>query len=162
MQNNQPEKTDKSCGCAPEKKPSFKLRDIFKKSAACACGPAGGFLLGHVGCIITPLVLAFSGATAATGAVTGGLSVAIGAAFTMTGLLAWEHFRGTKAGKTERRITYIGSISGVMLSGAFHLAGHGHHNHMSPDDVRCRQFISCPPPAQPVPAADTLVIRPTH
>ncbi len=141
------EQKKEGCCCTPAKKPfSVRLRDIFKKSAACGCSTAGGLLLGHAGCIITPLVLAFSGVAMASGAVMGGVSIAIGSVFTAGGLALWEHLRGDKASKLERRITYISAIGGVVVSSAFHIASHRNHRAADP---RCNTVISYVEPIQP-------------
>lgn len=108
------------------------LGGIFHKCAMCAGSGAGGLLLGHIGCIITPLVLAATGATVATA----GMSVvalAFGAAATAGGLYAWHRLRGHQASKWEKRIVIGGALAGLALSAAFNLAGgHQHHHPQQP------------------------------
>lgn len=105
------------------KKPGA-LSGLFRKCATCAGSGAGGFFVGHAGCIITPAVLAVSGATAATG----GLSIlmlAFSAATTAGGLYAWYKLRGKDAGKTEKKIVFGSALAGLALSAGLHFSRAG-------------------------------------
>jgi len=115
----------------PRQKRGF-LRRIFSKSALCTCSGAGGFLIGHAGCVITPLVLAAAGATTATAGVSL-LALGFGAAATAGGLYAWHRLRGKQAGVFEKRLVIGSALSGLLVSGAMmHFGGHDHggdHTH---------------------------------
>ena len=107
------------CRCGMPKKRGF-LGAVFKKCAMCAGSGAGGFLAGHAGCIITPIVIATAGTTAATG----GLSVlmlAFSAAATAGGIYLWHRLRGKTAGTWEKRIVIGSALSGLLISSAMHL-----------------------------------------
>lgn len=120
----------------PAPKKNF-LSGLFRKCAACAGSGAAGMLAGHMGCIITPLVLAATGATVATAGMSV-LALAFGAAATAGGLYAWHRLRGHTAGKWEKRITIGAAVGGLVLSSAFHLANmqeHKHHHMQEPAPV---------------------------
>lgn len=103
------------------------LRRIFGKSALCTCSTAGGFLVGHAGCVITPMVMAAVGITTATAGVSL-LALSFGAAATAGGLYLWHRLRGQTASKFEKRLVIGSAISGLLISGAMmHLNGHDHH-----------------------------------
>ena len=111
---------------AAEKKPGF-LRRVFGKSALCTCSGAGGFLIGHAGCIITPMVMAAVGITTATAGVSL-LALSFGAAATAGGLYLWHKLRGQQASTFEKRLVIGSALSGLLISGAMmHLGGHEHH-----------------------------------
>ena len=111
---------------APAKKPGW-LRRVFGKSALCTCSGAGGFLIGHAGCVITPLVMAAVGVTTATAGVSL-LALGFGAAATAGGLYAWHRLRGQHASKFEKRLVIGSALSGLLISGAMmHFNGHDHH-----------------------------------
>lgn len=132
------------------------LRDSFAKSAACACGAAGGVLLGHISCLITPVVLAFNSAAAVGAAGFGVISMGIGAAATAGGLYLWNKLRGPKAGKIEKRLTYGSALLGLGLSVAFHLSSH--KGHMQQDPRAGKEVSTCAPPPRIVPA-DTVRLK---
>jgi hypothetical protein len=92
----------------------------------CAGGSAGGLLAGHTGCIISPLVIAATGATAA--GASSGLALALSAAAAAGGLYLWKRLRGKEAGKWEKRVVVGGALAGLAFSSAFHLAGSKHHH----------------------------------
>lgn len=114
------------------------LRRIFGASALCTCSGAGGFLIGHAGCVVTPLVLAAVGVTTATAGVSA-LALAFGAAATAGGLYAWHRLRGKQAGVFEKRLVIGSALSGLLVSGAMmHFNGHDHggdHAHPQPAPV---------------------------
>lgn len=108
------------------KKPGW-LRRVFGKSALCTCSGAGGFLIGHAGCVITPLVMAAVGVTTATAGVSL-LALGFGAAATAGGLYAWHRLRGHSASTFEKRLVIGSALSGLLVSGAMmHFNGHDHH-----------------------------------
>lgn len=108
------------------KKPGF-LRRVFSKSALCTCSGAGGFLIGHAGCVITPMVMAAVGITTATAGVSI-LALSFGAAATAGGVYLWHRLRGQTASKFEKRLVIGSALSGLLISGAMmHLGGHDHH-----------------------------------
>lgn len=103
------------------------LRRLFGKSALCTCSTAGGFLVGHAGCVITPMVMAAVGITTATAGVSL-LALSFGAAATAGGLYLWHRLRGQTASKFEKRLVIGSALSGLLISGAMmHLNGHDHH-----------------------------------
>jgi len=132
---------DPACACPPandnktekplQKKPGF-LRGIFKKCAACAGSGAAGFIVGHAGCVITPLVIAAAGITTATAGVSA-LAFAFGAAATAGGLYAWHRLRGKTATPFEKRLVVGSAIVGLLTSAAFmQFGGHDHHKEPAP------------------------------
>lgn len=117
---------------APQKERGF-LRRLFGKSALCTCSGAGGFLIGHAGCVITPLVMAAVGVTTATAGVSL-LALGFGAAATAGGIYAWHRLRGHSASRFEKRLVIGSALSGLLISGALmHFNGHDHsgsgHDH---------------------------------
>lgn len=137
---------DPSCACPPatsndntQQKPSRGfLRGIFKKCAACAGSGAAGFVVGHAGCIITPLVIAAAGVTTAAAGVSA-LALAFGAAATAGGLYAWHKLRGQHASRFEKRLVVGSAVVGLLTSTAMmhfgghdHGAGHGGHENHQP------------------------------
>ena len=71
------------------------LKNIFKKCAMCAGSGAGGLLVGHAGCIVTPLVIVAAGATTA-------IATTFSIAITAGGLYAWHKLRGQDAEKWKK------------------------------------------------------------
>jgi hypothetical protein len=115
-----------NCGCTPLPEKG-KASSAFSKIASIAGSGIGGFLLGHAGCIITPVLLATVGITAATG----GLSViafAFGAAASAGGLYLWHRLRGKQASPREKWLVIGSTVSGLALSAALHFGG-GHKGH---------------------------------
>lgn len=136
---------DATAAAAPAQKRGF-LRRIFGKSALCTCSGAGGFLIGHAGCVITPLVLAAVGATTATAGVSL-LALSFGAAATAGGLYAWHRLRGHQATKFEKRLVIGSALSGLLISGALmHFGGHEHHGdrHQHPHGAPTEQTVPAP------------------
>jgi hypothetical protein len=135
---------DPACACPPandnktEKKPGF-LRGIFKKCAACAGSGTAGFIVGHAGCVIAPLVIAAAGVTTATAGVSA-LALAFGAAATAGGIYAWHRLRGKTATPFEKRLVIGSAIVGLLSSAALmqfrghdhHGGGHDHHKDPAP------------------------------
>lgn len=123
---------DPACACPPAndnktEKPRGFLRGIFKKCAACAGSGAAGFIVGHAGCAVTPLVIAAAGITTATAGVSA-LAFAFGAAATAGGLYAWHRLRGKTATPFEKRLVVGSAIVGLLTSAAFmQFGGHDHH-----------------------------------
>ncbi len=128
---------DSKCYCS--------LKTIFKKCAMCAGSGAGGLLIGHAGCLVTPLVIVASGATATT-AGSSLAAMAFGAVATAGGLYAWHKLRGEKAEKAERRLVIGSALTGVLLSSAFHM-GVDHQSHAAKDFVPTSWCGKSPPPA---------------
>lgn len=117
---------DNTAATKPAKKRGW-LRGIFGKSALCTCSGASGFLIGHAGCVITPLVMAAVGVTTATAGVSL-LALGFGAAATAGGIYAWHRLRGQQASKFEKRLVIGSALSGLLISGAMmHFNGHDHH-----------------------------------
>jgi len=103
------------------------LQGLFKKCSMCAGAGATGFLVGHAGCVITPLVIAAVGVTTATAGVSI-LALSFGAAATAGGLYAWHRLRGKQASRFEKRLVIGSALSGLLISGAMmHFNGHAHH-----------------------------------
>lgn len=142
--------TDSNCDCGPAcppEKPKSKLRQMFAKCAACACGTGGGMLAGHAGCIITPVVIAAAGLTTATAGMSV-IALAFGAAATAGGLYAWHKLRGPKAGKWEKRTVIGGAIAGLFLSAAMQFGGmHEHHHQTAPEPQKQEQTVQPPKPS---------------
>jgi hypothetical protein len=128
-----------ACGCPPANdntgnntptklpKKGF-LMGLFKKCSTCACSGAAGFLVGHAGCVMTPLVIAAVGVTTATAGVSI-LALSFGAAATAGGLYAWHRLRGKQASTFEKRLVIGSALSGLLISGAMmHFKGHDHHS----------------------------------
>ena len=115
----------------------------------CAGSGAGGLLAGHAGCIITPMVMAAAGATTLTAGMPL-LALAFSTAATAGGLYAWHRLRGHTASKWEKRIVIGSALAAVLLSSAFHLAGHRHnHQNMTmPDPIICGQPKASSAPVQ--------------
>lgn len=143
---------DPSCACPPPvndnktQKPRGFLRGMFKKCAACAGSGAAGFIVGHAGCIITPLVIAAAGVTTATAGVSA-LALAFGAAATAGGLYAWHKLRGQTATRFEKRLVIGSAITGLLASTLMmQLGGHEHHgghdNHKAPVPLHQMQHDS--------------------
>jgi len=138
------------------------LRSIFRKCALCAGSGAGGFLAGHAGCIVTPLVIAAAGATAATGGVSA-LALAFSAAATFGGLILWRTLRGNNAGKLEKRIVMGSAVTGLLLPSAFNLAsGHHHHHGMAAPSAISEPYCGHRPDATFAPDAPIYPPAPTH
>lgn len=122
MSSSTPTPAQESCACAdienkPVKRGVFTyLRDIFKKAAVCACSGSGGFVAGHAGCIIAPIVVAATATSAVGTAGASALAVAFGAAVTAGGLYLWHKMRGRQAGVWEKRVVIGSAISGLALS----------------------------------------------
>ncbi len=145
-----------------KKRPSRSLRSIFKKCALCAGSGAGGFLAGHAGCIVTPLVIAAAGATAATAGVSA-LALAFSAAATVGGLFLWRKLRGGHAGKLEKRIVVGSAVTGLLLSSAFNLAtGHHHHHRMAAPSAISEPYCGHRPDATFAPDAPIYPPASTH
>lgn len=124
--NEDKENSPDSCGCGPLPEKG-KASSAFSKIASVAGSGLGGFLLGHAGCLITPVLLATAGITAATG----GLSViafSFGAAASAGGLYLWHRLRGKKASPREKWLVIGSTVSGLALSAALHFGG-GHKGH---------------------------------
>lgn len=138
-----PASCDPSCACPPANdnvsspaKPRGFLRRIFGKCAACAGSGAAGFIVGHAGCVITPMVIAAVGVTTATAGVSM-LALAFSAAATAGGIYAWHKLRGKTAPTFEKRLVIGSAITGLLASTIMmNLGGHEHHgshqNHQSP------------------------------
>lgn len=132
--DNTPASCDPSCACPPSNdnqesapKPRGFLRGMFKKCAACAGSGTAGFLVGHAGCVITPLVIAAAGVTTATAGVSA-LALAFSAATTAGGLYAWHKLRGKTATKFEKRLVIGSAITGLLASTIMmNIGGHDHH-----------------------------------
>jgi|GEM_PF-1422774 len=127
---------DPACACPPapsandntSQKPRGFLRGMFRKCAACAGSGAAGFLVGHAGCLVTPLVIAAAGVTTATAGVSA-LALAFGAAATAGGLYAWHKLRGQTATRFEKRLVIGSAITGLLASTIMmQLGGHDHHS----------------------------------
>ncbi len=133
--DNMPASCDPACACPPSNdnkenapKPRGFLRGIFKKCAACAGSGTAGFLVGHAGCVITPLVIAAAGVTTATAGVSA-IALAFGAAATAGGLYAWHKLRGHAASKFEKRLVIGSAITGLLASTIMmNIGGHDHHS----------------------------------
>ncbi|MFN7113973.1 MAG: hypothetical protein ACK4PK_06400 [Alphaproteobacteria bacterium] len=123
---------DPACACPPAndnktQKPRGFLRGIFKKCAACAGSGTAGFIVGHAGCVIAPLVIAAAGVTTATAGVSA-LALAFGAAATAGGIYAWHRLRGKTATPFEKRLVIGSAIVGLLTSAALmQIRGHDHH-----------------------------------
>lgn len=129
-----------ACACPPphdnandnKGKPRGWLRGIFRKCAACAGSGAAGFIVGHAGCVITPLVIAAAGVTTAAAGVSA-LALAFGAAATAGGLYAWHRLRGRTATPFEKRLVIGSAVTGLLVSTAMmQLGGHDHHGDHAP------------------------------
>ena len=138
--DNTPASCDPSCACPPSNdnqesapKPRGFLRGMFKKCAACAGSGTAGFLVGHAGCVITPLVIAAAGVTTATAGVSA-LALAFSAAATAGGLYAWHKLRGKTATKFEKRLVIGSAITGLLASTIMMNIGHhgGHPQNQNP------------------------------
>lgn len=134
---------------AAVQKPRGFLGRIFRRCAACAGSGTGGFLIGHAGCILTPLALAGVGITGAAVS-TPALAVAFGAAATAGGLYLWQKMRGADATPFERRAVTGGMLAGFAFSIGLHLGDpHGHLAHanhvMTPEAAALYETMS---PAQ--------------
>ncbi|MDD9899398.1 MAG: hypothetical protein OXT65_00275 [Alphaproteobacteria bacterium] len=122
MKENKTPSGDCAAECentAGQKKRSW-LSSVFQSCASCTGAGAAGFVAGHAGCVITPLVLAASAGTAATGGLSA-LAIAFGAAATAGGVFAWKKLRGPKASKAEKRIVYGSALTGLAVSAAMQL-----------------------------------------
>lgn len=135
---------DPACACPPANdnkttKPRGFLRGIFKKCAACAGSGTAGFIVGHAGCVIAPLVIAAAGVTTATAGISA-LALAFGAAATAGGLYAWHRLRGKTATPFEKRLVVGSAVVGLLTSAALmqfrghdhHGGGHDHHKDPAP------------------------------
>lgn len=135
----EPASCDPACACPPSNdnqqnapKPRGFLRNIFKKCAACAGSGTAGFLIGHAGCVITPLVVAAAGVTTAAAGVSA-LALAFGAAATAGGLYAWHKLRGKTATRFEKRLVIGSAMTGLLASTLMmQLGGHDHHDGHQP------------------------------
>jgi hypothetical protein len=119
-----------SCGCGPEnaQKQTGKsfLSKIFGPVAGIGGAGALGFVAGHAGCIITPVIATTLGVTTGLTAGMSALAFAFGAAATAGGVYTWHRLRGAKAGKVEKAIVLGSAITGLAVSGAMQLAHLGH------------------------------------
>jgi hypothetical protein len=103
-----------------------KLKGACGRAFACTCGTGGGFLVSHIGCLVSP-TLSFMGA--ATGASLSAVSMGVSAGLTGLGLGFWYVYRGHKAQKLEKVLTAGGAAAGMALALTMHLSGIFGHNH---------------------------------
>lgn len=105
---------------------SLGLRGACGRIFACACGAGGGFLAGHAGCAasyaMTFSSIGLSGLYSASGAALAG-----SAALAAGGIGLWYRLRGKIAGIWERRVTFGGAATGVLVSLSMHFASAGGH-----------------------------------
>lgn len=103
----------------------------IKNYVNCACSGGAGLLVGHLGCIATPLMFAALGVTGV--AVSSPLiAIGVGAAITAGGLGAWYKLRGRFAKAAEKKIVVASAIAGLALMSVFNLTS-GHHDHDGPE-----------------------------
>lgn len=126
--NKDPKTAPHACDCGPLPEKGA-AKSVFSKAAAAAGSGIGGFLLGHAGCLITPVLLATAGVTAATGGLSA-IAFAFGAAASAGGLYLWHRLRGQQAPRRERWLVIGSTVSGLALSAALHSGG-GHKEHMT-------------------------------
>ncbi len=107
------------------------LRNVFKTCAMCVGGAGSGLIVGHLGCVVTPLVLASSGATAMSGGSSSALALGAGATVTALGLAGWYKLRGTFASAAEKICVVGGSATGLVMAASLHMLGGGHDAHMN-------------------------------
>lgn len=121
----------------------MQFKNIFNKSAACACAGGSAFLAGHVGCIVTPLLLATIG-------VAGGwmptAMVATGAVFSAAGLYGWYRLRGAFASASEKKLMVGGVAAGLALS----LTLHFNAAHETANNAAAQEWIESLQPEQRV------------
>jgi hypothetical protein len=112
----------------PPQQTSFeKLKGTCGRAFACTCGTGGGFLVSHIGCVVSP-TLAFMGV--AGGASMSVVSLAASAVLTAGGLGFWYVMRGMTASKMEKTLTVAGALTGAVMAASLHLGGViGGHNH---------------------------------
>ncbi|PZO88225.1 MAG: hypothetical protein DI626_02235 [Micavibrio aeruginosavorus] len=105
-----------------------------KGAAACTCSVAGGAVLSHIGCLVSPTI-AFLGV--AGGASVSAVSMGASAALTLAGLGVWHQLRWKKAGTWERGLTLGGAFTGAVVGAAMSMSGlMGHaHDHGSMDEA---------------------------
>ncbi len=97
-----------------------------KGAAACTCSVAGGAVLSHIGCLVSPTI-AFMGV--AGGASVSAVSMGASAVLTLAGLGVWHQLRWAKAGIWEKRLTLGGAFNGAVVGAAMSMSGLIGHNH---------------------------------
>ncbi len=121
-------------------KPKSPLQILWKKCAggiSCTCGVGGGFLAGHVGCVIAPS-LSFAAATAGYAIAT---PVALGVSIlsTAAGGFIWYHLRGKVAGRLEKIIMPLGLLAGLGMGVIPHIG------HLQMTDEINKSLCTTPP-----------------